>query len=231
MNVMSNNLQEALFIEELQQLAGTTSHELRDPLREALHLLEHLTKDQPFEPRLYGITAQIELVLARLESLKAYLYLTQNNEPAEHLSLNEILSSVMKNLTDDITRTGAEITVSPLPHYEGRPGQLTLLFTELLKNSIHYNDSLPPQIRIHAISTTDAITLCIEDNGIGLAPEYVNFVFGLFNRGEETLDRTGHGMGLCLARKIAENHGGSLVLESHHGEWTKALLTLPLKAN
>lgn len=210
--------------DDLQQLSAALSHELRDPVREALALL----------PANHAAATQhLELVLRRMAALKTYLYLCENTENPLPVKLSTIVVQARRKLDDDFRDCGARLDMDELPELpSARPNQLLELFCELFQNALDYRGSATPVLRLTSVIRGRTLTLTLADNGSGMEEEYCPYVLGLFRRGEnaesqpELADRLG--MGLCTALKVAQNHGGGLYLESSPGAGVRVIISLAL---
>jgi signal transduction histidine kinase len=106
--------------------------------------------------------------------------------------------------------------------------QLTQLFQNLIGNSIKYRrEDIPPQITISAERDVGVCRLCIADNGIGIDSRYHAQVFGIFKQLNRD-SRGGAGVGLAIAKRIVEKHGGEIWVESTEGDGSGFYFTLPL---
>jgi signal transduction histidine kinase len=111
------------------------------------------------------------------------------------------------------------------------PVRIEQVLTNLLTNAAKYTPD-GGEIRVHAEPAADSAILSVRDNGIGLSPETLPRVFDLFTQDDAGRDRRdgGLGIGLALARKISEMHGGSVRAESAgKNRGSEFVLTLPLE--
>jgi signal transduction histidine kinase len=105
---------------------------------------------------------------------------------------------------------------------------LTLLMQNLVSNAIKYRDpQRTPEIRIEAHHTGAEYQISVQDNGMGIAAEYHERIFGLFKRLHTRQQIPGSGIGLALCRKIMERHNGRLMLESEPGKGSVFTFVLP----
>src|SRR5580704_1666243 len=125
-----------------------------------------------------------------------------------------------------VRESGALVTNDPLPAVRFDFGQLTLLFRQLITNSITFRGEEPPKIHVSAMNTGDAIQFSVRDNGIGIDPRYQEQVFGVFKRlhGREL---AGTGIGLAISKRIVEQHGGKIWVESELGKGATFYFTAP----
>jgi light-regulated signal transduction histidine kinase (bacteriophytochrome) len=160
--------------------------------------------------------------------------LLQYSQAAAGISKNEpvdcekMLSNVRASLDSAITDSGAVITHDPLPTVIANE-QLECVFQNLLSNAIKYaKPEEAPEIEVSARQDSKGWIFSVRDNGIGIAPEYLDKVFDIFNRlhGPEI---PGNGMGLALARRIVEGLGGRIWVESKVDSGSTFFLTVPLE--
>ncbi len=199
---------------ELRQFAHITSHDLREPLRMIggyVGLIEkrlaNKLKDSEKEYMEY-ITKGVKRMDELIRDILAYTKLNQQLE-YKSIDLNEILAGVSANLTTEINTRSAFISYEKLPIVYADSSQMTQLFQNLIGNSIKYNTSATPSISISA----ERKVIRIEDNGIGIAPEYRDIVFEIFNRLHPENKFSGTGMGLAICKKIMNRVGGTIHIE------------------
>jgi light-regulated signal transduction histidine kinase (bacteriophytochrome) len=138
-----------------------------------------------------------------------------------------VLELALKNLAVIIQETGAQITHDPLPTVQGIPSQLTLLFQNLIGNAVKFRKKdRPVRIHIGAQRYGDEWRISVADNGIGIAEQYYERIFVIFQRLHTRRDYPGTGLGLALCKRIVEHHGGKIWLESKPDEGTTFFFTL-----
>ncbi|AXQ47295.1 HAMP domain-containing histidine kinase [Pseudomonas vlassakiae] len=210
-----------------RQLLRDVSHELRSPLarlRIALALAERAETEQrqALWPRLTRECDRLEdliseiLTLARVDAEQAH---------AEPVDLNALLGSVRKDAQLSAPEQEVKLEAQPGLTLQGWPTLIERAVDNLVRNALRFNPEGQP-IEISAQREQDKIVLSVRDHGPGAAPEHLAQLGEPFFRapGQEA---AGHGLGLAIARKAAERHGGSLVLENHPQGGFVARLELP----
>ena len=131
------------------------------------------------------------------------------------------------NLRGAIEDGGAIVTHDPLPVVMADETQLVELFQNLISNGIKYRGEAAPEVHVSAVPDgTGRWEFSITDNGVGIDPEYHERIFGMFQRLHGRDHMTGTGIGLAIAKKIVERHGGSISVESRLGAGSTFRYTL-----
>lgn len=218
-------------LDDIEQISAAASHELRDQLREAMRYCEELRRISGADgaPLLSHIEHCIESTMENVGALRLYAYLAQNTEPVQAVSLDDILIRAKAKFQGTLllNKGGIEWNEQAMPVLRARSKQLELLFTHLFDNGLKYNRSAAPMVRVELRDTGNFLEVMVEDNGIGMEPEYAFLVFGLFKRIDPMGPVKGCGAGLAIARKIAMNHDGTLSLSTEPGYGCRFTLTLP----
>jgi PAS domain S-box-containing protein len=217
---------------DLQQFAYATSHDLQEPLRNIAGYAQMLARryggrlDRDADDFIGYMVDGCRRMEALIQDLLAYSRATNAEISAfTEVDLNAALTWAVNNLETSIRESGATITNEGLPLVRGDKLQLVQVFQNLISNAIKYRRQMTPAIRIWAWRTGEQWTVAVADNGIGIAPEYRERIFGLFKR-LHGRDIPGTGVGLAICRKIVEKHAGRIWVESSPGEGSTFLFTL-----
>jgi signal transduction histidine kinase/CHASE3 domain sensor protein len=218
---------------ELEQFAYVASHDLQEPLRAVvsyLQLLERRYKGQLDERADKYIGYAVDgarRMQALINDLLTYSRAGRRGDHHADVNLETLLDRVTRSLEIGIQESGAVISHDPLPTVVGDPVGLGQLLQNLVGNAIKFHAEEPPRVHIAAERQERAWLLSVRDNGIGIAPEYQERIFVLFQRLHGRDEYTGTGIGLAICRKIVEQHGGRLWVESTPGGGSTFLFTIP----
>ena len=149
--------------------------------------------------------------------------------PPERIDSELVLDLALKNLDSAIAETGAVITHDPLPTIRGDGAQLLQVFQNLIGNAIKFREDEPPQINVSAVKNKNQWIFSIKDNGIGIESRHLDRIFVIFQRLHKRSEYDGTGMGLAIAKKVVERHGGQIWVESEPGVGTTFHFTIPEK--
>jgi PAS domain S-box-containing protein len=218
--------------EELQRFAYVASHDLQEPLRmisSYLQLLERRYKDKLDQDanEFIGFAVNGARRLQKMiESLLEYSRVETRGEPFKPVSCDEALNDALSNLEIAIKENDAIITRDTLPIVWGDAAQLSRLFQNLISNSLKFRGREKPQITISAQRRNSKWLFSIKDNGIGIAAQYYERIFVIFQR-LHGYDYPGTGIGLSISKRIVERHGGKMWVESEPGKGATFYFTLP----
>ena len=145
------------------------------------------------------------------------------------LSSKTALENAIANLHAAITETGAQIeyVASEMPVVTGDEHQLTRLFQNLISNSIKFRGSEKPKISICSDKAGNEWLFFVSDNGIGISPRHQERIFQIFQRLHPADKYPGSGIGLTIAKRIVERHGGRIWVESEEGKGATFYFTIP----
>lgn len=220
--------------EELQHFTYVASHDLQEPLRMVtgfLHLLEkRYTSLIDEKGKLYiihavdGANRMRQLILDLLK----YSRIQAIQEPAREVDMDILWKNVQTTLAEEIETRNAEITQGPLPTIISHYSFVSAVIQNLMSNALKYSkNDIPPKIHLSCEDQDSKWLFKMSDNGIGIHPDYFQKIFVLFQRLHQRNEYQGTGMGLAIVKKIIENLGGEIWLESSEGFGASFYFTIP----
>jgi PAS domain S-box-containing protein len=220
-------LREAL--RELDSFAYSVAHDLRAPLRAMTSFSQILLEDAkgklgPDELEFPARIAQAAQSMDRMvQDLLAYCHVARQDFPLETVDLDHVVHELVVQLADELQSLGATVEVAtPLPRVKAHRVGLSQALTNLIENAAKYvSPGIRPKITLRAERSAERIRVWVEDNGIGIAPEYHDKIFGLFQRLHSSEKYPGTGIGLAIARKAMEKMGGACGVESAPGNGSR----------
>ena len=220
---------------ELANFAYVTSHDLREPLRmitSFLQLLERRYKDQLDQDANDFINYAVDgskRLNDMITDLLEYSKLTRIEPTFTKVNLNKVLDDTLINLVIPIEENNVIITYDRLPTVNGDENSLLMILQNLIGNAIKYHGQKQPKIHISAVKEKTQNVISIKDNGIGIKPEHLKRIFKVFQRLHRHDEYPGTGIGLAIAQKIVQQHGGNIWVESEYGKGTTFHFSIPIK--
>lgn len=221
---------------ELEQFAYISSHDLKEPLRMVTVYVQLLQKqleqhgplDENIREYLGFAVQGSRRMLSLIDDLLAYSRVGKDLGPFVEVDTNEIIRTTLDSLRAAIDEAGGTVEAPPLPEVLGHAGQLGQLFENLVANALKFRDpARAPRIQITAESQGDYWVFSVRDNGIGVHSRYLKRIFVIFQRLHTVQKYPGTGIGLSICKKIVENHGGTIWVESRLGEGSVFSFSLP----
>lgn len=221
--------------EELQQFAYVVSHDLQEPLRaigvysELLSAHYQHEQDADTQEFIHFITEGVERMRTLMTDLLRYARVESQTRAITLIDCQKIFDQVCQEFQLSIEETGAVITSDPLPEVYADELRIVQVFRNLLSNALKYHGAQP--VRIHAAARQKAgeWQFSLRDNGIGIDPQFAQTIFVIFQRLHLRHEYPGTGIGLAMCKKIVEQHGGRIWVESRLGEGATFFFTLPLE--
>ncbi len=218
-------------IQELKDFAHIVSHDLKAPLRNINQLSHWLVEDygQSFDAEGQKLIALLIGTANHMDNLingiLEYSRIGRVRNAPEEIDLNLLVAQIIRTLS-----VPAQITItvtSSLPKVIADRTRLTQVFQNLLENAIKFMNKTNGLVAVTYDDTPYLWQFCVEDNGPGIAPNYHEKIFQLFQTLGANPDRKSTGIGLSLVKKIIEFYGGRVWIESEVGRGSKFLFTLP----
>jgi PAS domain S-box-containing protein len=220
--------------EELQQFAYVASHDLKEPLRMVslyIGLLDKKygsTMDQRAKEymdfALKGTARMYELI----EDLLEYSRVDSRRGQFSSIDMNKVVEEALIALKASISETQSTIEVDKMPVLMADKSQMIQLMQNLIGNAIKFRGQERPRINISARECLDHWQFAVKDNGIGIDMHQADRIFEIFHRLHSDQEYAGTGIGLAIAKKIVERHGGRIWLESNgKGTGSTFFFTVP----
>ncbi len=218
---------------ELEQFAYVSSHDLQEPLRKITtysQLLEEKFKDN-IDPDSRKFIENIGTSVTRMRNLinalLTYSRLDRSERKWDQVELAQILKEVMIDLEAAIAEKNAAIIFDPLPSVRWNAFQAQQLFQNLIGNALKFGGQQAPAIYISCSPRDAGWLFGVRDNGIGIDKKYVEQIFKVFQRLHPRHIYPGTGIGLAICKKIVEQRGGKIWVESEPGKGSIFYFTLP----
>jgi len=218
---------------EFEQLAYVASHDMQEPLRKIASYLQLLS--QRYQGQLdadadefigYAVDGA-KRMQALINDLLAFSRVGTKAKPFAPTDCRLIVRTALADLQFAIEESSARVDVGDLPMVMGDATQLSQLFRNLISNAIKFHRDEPPAVRVSAEPSGAFWRFAVSDNGIGIAAEYFERIFIIFQRLHGRGQYAGTGIGLAICKKIVERHGGQIEVQSTEGEGTTFAFTLP----
>jgi PAS domain S-box-containing protein len=211
--------------EELGQFAYVASHDLQEPLRMVASYTQLLSRrykgklDADADDFIAFAVDGANRMQRLIQDLLSYSRIGTKGKDLLDISSEEALQQALVNLRGAIEESGALVTHDPLPPVLADEMQLAQLFQNLVGNAIKYQSSEVPRVHISAARNGARKWLfSVQDNGLGIDPQYFDRIFGMFQRLHKREAFAGTGIGLAICKKIVERHGGRISVESEPGK-------------
>ncbi|MFA5422650.1 MAG: ATP-binding protein [Phycisphaerae bacterium] len=226
---------------QLQEFVNVASHDMREPLRKIFAFTKMLTQslsgklNDDEQENFNFVLEGAEKMRKIVESLLTYSGLIERRTITRNVNLDSVIEGLRTHqLKEQLTQTKGELIVpEPLPAVKADESEIQQLFYNLISNSIKFRKpDLSPQIIVRAHKQDDAmVRIEVQDNGIGIHPEYHKSIFAMFRKIGMQNGNDGIGAGLTMGKRIVEQHDGEIGVESAHGEGATFWFTLPAAEN
>lgn len=217
---------------DLEQFAYIASHDLQEPLRIVTNNIQLLARryqgklDKDADEFIGFALEASSRMRSLIGDLLAYSRVGARSKEFAPVTLEKIFARVMEYLSPIVESTHAIVTHDPLPPVLGDNVQMIQLFQNVIENAIKFHGAEMPRIHVGVRQLGERWLFFVQDNGIGIDPQYAQRVFVLFQRLHNEQQYPGRGVGLAISRKIIERHGGSIWVDSELAKGTTLYFTL-----
>jgi PAS domain S-box-containing protein len=220
--------------DQLQQFVYVASHDLQEPLRMVASYTQLLARrykgrldseaDEFIDYAVDGCNRMRRLI----QDLLAYAHAGTIGNPLSEISSESALKEALENLRGIIEEGGAIVTHDPLPAITVDHTHVIQVFQNLVENAIKYRSAEVPHVHISATKNCGAEWIfSVRDNGLGIAPQYFEKIFILFQRLHGRQEFNGTGIGLAICKKVVERLGGRIWVESQPEKGSTFYFSLP----
>jgi chemotaxis family two-component system sensor kinase Cph1 len=219
---------------ELKRFAYVASHDLQEPLNHVSNYVQLLEMrygnklDEDAKEFIDFAVEGVSLMQTLIDDVLAYSKVDLQGIDFELTDVNASLEQALTNLQGRISESKAVITRDPLPTVMADGTQLMQLFQNLIGNAIKFRSQETPKIHIGAERQEDAWLFYVQDNCIGIDPQFSDRIFVIFQRLHTRDEYPGTGMGLAICKKIIECHRGKIWVESELGKGATFYCTIPV---
>jgi PAS domain S-box-containing protein len=221
--------------QELEEFAFVASHDLREPLRMVTGFVTLLgrelgeqlspTAQQYMDFAVDGAT-RMNLLIESLLAVSRTQSRVLEKTSVDLSAMAATTVSDLRTLMDDVK---GSVQVAPLPTIQADQDQIARLFSNLIGNALKFgHPDRPVEVSVTASEANGSVRVAIADNGIGMAPEYSERVFGMFQKLHRPSEYGGSGIGLALCKRIVERHGGTIGVCTDRPEGTEFWFSVPM---
>ena len=222
---------------ELEAFSYSVSHDLRAPLRhiDGYAALLSKTAGEALNTKarryLETISDSAKQMGQLIDDLLVFSRMGRQEMLHSTVNLTQLIRTVIHDLRLDLQGKTISWTIGALPDVPGDPAMLRQVFINLLSNAVKFTATRPtPRIEIGATRNTPGeVTIFVSDNGVGFDMQYVNKLFGVFQRLHRNDEFEGTGIGLANVRRIIHRHGGRTWAEGAIDQGATFYVSLPLK--
>ncbi len=218
--------------QEQYQFLNTLVHDIRAPLTNISKATAMLIEDiesgsfDEVDVLVEAQNAAVNHANALIKTLQAYALL-DGDVSFERVNFDRVFELVRRMFKMHVQASNATIKIDTLPDIIGHEPQIIQLFQNLISNALKYNESDEPSVDLRLVSDTrQTITVCVEDNGLGIEPKNIEAIFKPLNRLWSKDEYEGTGLGLSICKKIVDRHQGRIWCESQPGMGSKFFVEL-----
>lgn len=216
---------------DLSQFAHIAAHDLRSPMRGLKSLCDYLRDDlqnddkEAVQRSLALIEESAQKTISLVDNLLEYTQAADTSLRPQRFPLQEAVDTACANLAaDDVV---FEVS-GELPEVYADRVWLVQILQHLFNNAIKFQQADKAcLIAVYPVSVEGMSAFVVEDNGIGIATEYLHEIFTAFKKLHSSAEYSGAGLGLATVKRLVELHGGQVHAESEPGKGTRVIVALP----
>ncbi|HTA26575.1 MAG TPA: ATP-binding protein [Bacteroidia bacterium] len=225
---------------DLEKFAYVASHDMQEPLRTIISYIELIEKklapvsagggeevDEDLQKYMDFVVDAGYRMRELITGLLEYSQVDRDSKPSDKINCEDVLNDVIENLHSSIEDSKAVIQHDSLPQINANYMRMVQLFQNLISNSIKFKRDIPLTVNISCRKKEGNYLFSIEDNGIGIKPDYNEKIFELFKRLHPIGEYIGAGIGLAICKKIVERHNGKIWVESLPDKGSTFFFTIP----
>jgi signal transduction histidine kinase len=220
--------------DDLEQFAYVASHDLQEPLRKVSGFTQLLERrygadlDDRAKEYIWYANDGARRMQDLINDLLAFSRVGRTTEAFEDVDLAAVTEETLAVFADRVEAEGATVNIGPLPTVRGDRRLLGQVMQNLVGNALKFRrPEEPPVVDVSCTDEDGMYTITVADNGIGIAPEYADQIFTIFKRLHVKTEYEGTGIGLALAKKVVEFHGGRIWLGASRSPGATFQFSLP----
>ncbi len=223
--------------EDLQQFAWSVSHDLQEPIRNVTIYSELVAAryqavlDDEGRQFLGFLKEGGHRLSMLVRDLLVYTSASMAELSEHRVAASAIFDAAVTALADKIREACAVVTADELPEVHMGDVHLQQVLQNLIGNAVKYRSDATPRIHVSAQRAGRMWRFSVQDNGIGIDPEYKEKIFGLFKRLSHDEKYAGTGIGLAICQRVVERYGGRIWVESEPGKGSTFFFTVPQHAD
>jgi len=218
---------------DLALFAYAASHDLQEPLRTITSFVQLLQKryhgkiDPDADEFIDFIVGGTKRMQQLINDLLTYSRVNTRKGPISPMKIEDVLQKAMQNLRYILEEVKGTVIYEEMPSIVADEPQMTQLFQNLIGNALKFHGEEAPKVEISAARKGNDWIFSVKDNGIGIDPQYKDRIFEIFQRLHTREEYSGTGIGLAIAKKIVERHGGRIWVDGEPGKGTTFRFTIP----
>ncbi|MFN9175897.1 MAG: ATP-binding protein [Synechocystis sp.] len=219
---------------DLKKFAYIASHDLQEPLNQVSNYVQLLEMrysealDEDAKDFIDFAVSGVTLMQTLIDDILTYSKVDTQYAQLTFTDVQSVVSKALANLKQRINQCDAQIEVGSMPAVMADQIQLMQVFQNLIGNAIKFRRDTPPVIKIWGDRREEDWVFAVQDNGIGIDPQFFERIFVIFQRLHTRDEYGGTGMGLAICKKIIEGHRGKIWVESNPGAGSTFYFSIPI---